>query len=229
MEGNPVADKSLAGMRRLLSKTYYHLFLVATLLVLVVGSLVLRQKAEELPGRSLSAVRTERAVQQVQHQMQDFLSGLPVATFNSHQRLWEHIDSLKPHPFELLVFQGYELVGWNSSLLPVDGFNPQYFKQALVRLENGWYLTEWRQEGDVLLVAFSLFKRTYLYQNQFLQNGFPEHFVLDPSLMISREPVAGSMDLHDSRGTYLRSEEHTSELQSRPHLVCRLLLEKKKQ
>src|SRR5690554_124365 len=27
---------------------------------------------------------------------------------------------------------------------------------------------------------------------------------------------------------YSRSEEHTSELQSRPHLVCRLLLEKKK-
>src|SRR3989442_3798265 len=29
-------------------------------------------------------------------------------------------------------------------------------------------------------------------------------------------------------GADLRSEEHTSELQSRPHLVCRLLLEKKK-
>src|SRR5690554_7191006 len=29
-------------------------------------------------------------------------------------------------------------------------------------------------------------------------------------------------------GTGARSEEHTSELQSRPHLVCRLLLEKKK-
>src|SRR3989442_13156161 len=28
--------------------------------------------------------------------------------------------------------------------------------------------------------------------------------------------------------TCWRSEEHTSELQSRPHLVCRLLLEKKK-
>src|SRR5690554_7473981 len=28
--------------------------------------------------------------------------------------------------------------------------------------------------------------------------------------------------------TSIRSEEHTSELQSRPHLVCRLLLEKKK-
>src|SRR3712207_8650168 len=28
-------------------------------------------------------------------------------------------------------------------------------------------------------------------------------------------------------GTFLRSEEHTSELQSRQYLVCRLLLEKK--
>src|SRR5690554_7455344 len=30
------------------------------------------------------------------------------------------------------------------------------------------------------------------------------------------------------QGAPPRSEEHTSELQSRPHLVCRLLLEKKK-
>src|SRR5690554_7390803 len=30
------------------------------------------------------------------------------------------------------------------------------------------------------------------------------------------------------KGASVRSEEHTSELQSRPHLVCRLLLEKKK-
>src|SRR2546429_772743 len=34
--------------------------------------------------------------------------------------------------------------------------------------------------------------------------------------------------LEDSRRGAKRSEEHTSELQSRLHLVCRLLLEKKK-
>src|SRR5436305_9129547 len=34
--------------------------------------------------------------------------------------------------------------------------------------------------------------------------------------------------LRQPEQTPLRSEEHTSELQSRPHLVCRLLLEKKK-
>src|SRR2546422_1325243 len=32
----------------------------------------------------------------------------------------------------------------------------------------------------------------------------------------------------EARGVLERSEEHTSELQSRLHLVCRLLLEKKK-
>src|SRR5690554_7037034 len=34
--------------------------------------------------------------------------------------------------------------------------------------------------------------------------------------------------MHFAEERTIRSEEHTSELQSRPHLVCRLLLEKKK-
>src|SRR3712207_6929657 len=46
-----------------------------------------------------------------------------------------------------------------------------------------------------------------------------------------RRPVAGDVLHHDDHlaGTVdERSEEHTSELQSRQYLVCRLLLEKKK-
>src|SRR5690554_7415926 len=42
------------------------------------------------------------------------------------------------------------------------------------------------------------------------------------SLLLAVEPEKGGFQ----KGK--RSEEHTSELQSRPHLVCRLLLEKKK-
>src|SRR5690625_6678606 len=38
----------------------------------------------------------------------------------------------------------------------------------------------------------------------------------------------GDSDFYRTRLTHSRSEEHTSELQSRGHLVCRLLLEKKK-
>src|SRR3712207_7289235 len=39
----------------------------------------------------------------------------------------------------------------------------------------------------------------------------------------------GSTSEHSVVVPYTRSEEHTSELQSRQYLVCRLLLEKKKQ
>src|SRR2546429_5001223 len=50
---------------------------------------------------------------------------------------------------------------------------------------------------------------------------------LPDSLLYERQPhPAVSTDALDVRS---RSEEHTSELQSRLHLVCRLLLEKKKQ
>src|SRR5690554_7190819 len=43
-------------------------------------------------------------------------------------------------------------------------------------------------------------------------------------MVYSRTPAAAAISVALSG---LRSEEHTSELQSRPHLVCRLLLEKK--
>src|SRR2546422_4097310 len=43
------------------------------------------------------------------------------------------------------------------------------------------------------------------------------------------EPALPDLEAHDRGQLELaRSEEHTSELQSRLHLVCRLLLEKKK-
>src|SRR3989442_7979644 len=50
--------------------------------------------------------------------------------------------------------------------------------------------------------------------------------IRDPSTgeIIAEVPKASKQDAKELR----RSEEHTSELQSRPHLVCRLLLEKKK-
>src|SRR5690554_7327559 len=47
--------------------------------------------------------------------------------------------------------------------------------------------------------------------------GFDAHFIAISAVL------GGVKDIRDAR-----SEEHTSELQSRPHLVCRLLLEKKK-
>src|SRR3989442_9327754 len=50
--------------------------------------------------------------------------------------------------------------------------------------------------------------------------------VVSPSVLENHKVMCRLRIEHRSREG--RSEEHTSELQSRPHLVCRLLLEKKK-
>src|SRR6266498_5268778 len=66
----------------------------------------------------------------------------------------------------------------------------------------------------------------------FLMIRRPPRSTLFPytTLFRSGAPRAGGSCRPPARAPrQARSEEHTSELQSRPHLVCRLLLEKKKQ
>src|SRR2546422_6042163 len=83
------------------------------------------------------------------------------------------------------------------------------------------------------------------YTTLFRSNGNPERMDLPDTLAAAAKGhgvrFALSTDSHQpghlafmryavdlARRAGLRSEEHTSELQSRLHLVCRLLLEKKK-
>src|SRR2546427_5557689 len=50
----------------------------------------------------------------------------------------------------------------------------------------------------------------------------------DPARVTAEaEPERGALIVHEAQ-LHVRSEEHTSELQSQSNLVCRLLLEKKK-
>src|SRR2546427_4094317 len=53
-------------------------------------------------------------------------------------------------------------------------------------------------------------------------------FFSAPCVPVGRKSVWNSPFLGRCSGVSLRSEEHTSELQSQSNLVCRLLLEKKK-
>src|SRR3712207_8801819 len=54
--------------------------------------------------------------------------------------------------------------------------------------------------------------------------GLHEEF---PDIRVEIESMVAEADMVAVRLTFRRSEEHTSELQSRQYLVCRLLLEKK--
>src|SRR2546422_6063504 len=57
----------------------------------------------------------------------------------------------------------------------------------------------------------------------------PRQADVDAEPQVDREPrMAAAGELRRREVVGARSEEHTSELQSRLHLVCRLLLEKKK-
>src|SRR2546430_10294773 len=49
-----------------------------------------------------------------------------------------------------------------------------------------------------------------------------------PATVVAQNHIVGIPRRHDHYGAAVRSEEHTSELQSQSNLVCRLLLEKKK-
>src|SRR2546429_4558296 len=69
----------------------------------------------------------------------------------------------------------------------------------------------------------TLFPYTTLFRSLWMSSsGFLSKITKSASLPGSMLPISAG------RPT-MRSEEHTSELQSRLHLVCRLLLEKKKQ
>src|SRR2546422_7209447 len=79
----------------------------------------------------------------------------------------------------------------------------------------------------------TLFPYTTLFRSLFARERLRHipvgALLLSPKLVAHR--VLGGHHNHRNGvkfGAPLRSEEHTSELQSRLHLVCRLLLEKKK-
>src|SRR5436305_3044514 len=65
----------------------------------------------------------------------------------------------------------------------------------------------------------TLFPYTTLFRSDVVDGDIEEALDL-VSVQVHRQ--------HAFHAGQIRSEEHTSELQSRPHLVCRLLLEKKK-
>src|SRR3712207_6945100 len=81
-----------------------------------------------------------------------------------------------------------------------------------------------RPPRSTLFPYTTLFRSSWIDTGMFLQNVMlaARAFGLDTC------PQAAFCDHHDVVRAHLRSEEHTSELQSRQYLVCRLLLEKNK-
>src|SRR2546422_3653771 len=79
----------------------------------------------------------------------------------------------------------------------------------------------------------TLFPYTTLFRSLFSDQPLDLRQTLSGRLLVGHPEALHRFELQGCAGQRLkdavvRSEEHTSELQSRLHLVCRLLLEKKK-
>src|SRR3712207_7035025 len=78
----------------------------------------------------------------------------------------------------------------------------------------------------------TLFPYTTLFRSSLTKAGISRKLALcttNPSAKLKGSAASRDKSLrNDGRPPAKRSEEHTSELQSRQYLVCRLLLEKKK-
>src|SRR5947209_9396870 len=94
----------------------------------------------------------------------------------------------------------------------------EYFKQLFHQLTDVETLV---RVGGRTAMTIIIFAETGLMVGFFLPGD---------SLLVTAGVFAarGNLNIWALNGLLIRSEEHTSELQSRQYLVCRLLLEKKK-
>src|SRR5690554_5752792 len=120
--------------------------------------------------------------------------------------------NLKPEDLTNQLKRFWELSGEKISLIEKEyerGKGSPVFTSEGKYTTRGW--TEWTQGFQF---GSSILQFDATGEKDFLENG--------------RANTLELMAPHVSHTGVHRSEEHTSELQSRPHLVCRLLLEKKK-
>src|SRR5947209_20471800 len=88
--------------------------------------------------------------------------------------------------------------------------------------------------SDTEIIITSIIGYVRLFQIFFLMMQRPREYTLFPyttlfrSRSFHRDPGIPGRRRSSHAESSARSEEHTSELQSRQYLVCRLLLEKKK-
>src|SRR5690625_4482200 len=121
----------------------------------------------------------------------------------------------------------YYIAGYGLKIfLSIFGFLKVKHKEKLP--ENEGFVIACTHTGwvDILWLGISILplKIHYMAKKELFESGFLNWLMN----ALNAFPVDRENPGPSSIKTPVRSEEHTSELQSRGHLVCRLLLEKKK-
>src|SRR5690625_3632509 len=109
---------------------------------------------------------------------------------------------------------------------PEDQHSPQAQPEIVAEGGHQWLSMERPADSGMATLAEHLRRQTWTSPVMLQPSGWPR-LIIDPGSgsWFFDGPLS---DMKPQMFAQLRSEEHTSELQSRGHLVCRLLLEKKK-
>src|SRR5690554_2164101 len=120
----------------------------------------------------------------------------------------EHINT------QLAERTDYESEAYNQLMIDLNDVQHQY------EIHGGY---NYQGETERILQGLGFQRSDFTKLTETFSGGWRMRIELAKLLLQNNDIL-----LLDEPTNHLRSEEHTSELQSRPHLVCRLLLEKKK-
>src|SRR5690625_1019136 len=105
-----------------------------------------------------------------------------------------------------------------------DKYSQTYFDQPGIVYDE--QVEAWKKVVDSVHQAGAKIFMQLQHSGSLSQGNRFRQETLGPSAI---QPIGEQLTMYLGEGSFsTRSEEHTSELQSRGHLVCRLLLEKKK-
>ncbi len=91
---------------------------------------------------------------------------------------------------------------WTDNSISVSSIGLQSIDESsLLHLKNGWYFVKRYQNNACQILGFALVCREYSYQNDYLQNGYPDLDKLPSSSNLSSLKEEGSLPIYNSNGT----------------------------
>ncbi len=91
---------------------------------------------------------------------------------------------------------------WTDNSISVSNIGLQSIDESsLLHLKNGWYFVKRFNCASCQILGFALVSKEYSYQNDYLQNGYPDLDNLPTSSKLSSLKEVGSLPLYNTNGT----------------------------
>ncbi|MBS2213170.1 GHKL domain-containing protein [Carboxylicivirga mesophila] len=157
-----------------------------------------------------------------QNELIQSLAGLnDTSKWNEHNR-WGTMDSLAKKDQLLYLYEDSTLIAWSTHIVPINKIVTQ--SASVIQLANGWYLQQRINVGRYELLAISLIKKQYEYQNKFLNNDFADDFTITHNPGISLTQSENTVPIYDINDNYLLSLHYSYHQITSPTSIAAFVL-----